>query len=352
MKSILYSITAVTLLLIVPSCKKKGCTDSAATNYDEKAKKDDNSCIYASESTYTGTGSITQGQATTSVSNLFPQGTRVAGMGTINSSDGNTWTVPAENNYQNNSFPWASDLHNIYVSGHDYANTAAAVAALDPADIVEIDAGGELVTAYIWADNYFEMYIKGTPVGKDPVPYTDFNGCIVQFRVNLPFDVAMLLIDWEENLGLGSENQNGNLYHAGDGGLVALFKNQSGTVIGMTDNSWKAQTYYTSPIADLSCLSESGSLRLSDNCPTTAPNDGSSYYAVHWAIPANWYAEGFDDSGWPSATTYTNAEIGVDNKPSYTNFTDVFDDGSNDAQFIWSTNVILDNLVLVRTTIQ
>ena len=27
------------------SCKKEGCTDSAATNYDEKAKKDDGSCI-------------------------------------------------------------------------------------------------------------------------------------------------------------------------------------------------------------------------------------------------------------------------------------------------------------------
>lgn len=28
------------------SCKKKGCTDSTATNYDDKAKKDDGSCTY------------------------------------------------------------------------------------------------------------------------------------------------------------------------------------------------------------------------------------------------------------------------------------------------------------------
>ncbi len=28
------------------SCKKKGCTDSAATNYDSDAKKDDGSCVY------------------------------------------------------------------------------------------------------------------------------------------------------------------------------------------------------------------------------------------------------------------------------------------------------------------
>lgn len=31
-------------------CKKKGCTDSTATNYDSKAKKDDGSCTYATPS--------------------------------------------------------------------------------------------------------------------------------------------------------------------------------------------------------------------------------------------------------------------------------------------------------------
>lgn len=30
------------------SCKKDGCTDAAATNYEEKAKKDDGSCKYNS----------------------------------------------------------------------------------------------------------------------------------------------------------------------------------------------------------------------------------------------------------------------------------------------------------------
>ena len=31
---------------ILSSCKKEGCTDSKANNYDEDAKKDDNSCTY------------------------------------------------------------------------------------------------------------------------------------------------------------------------------------------------------------------------------------------------------------------------------------------------------------------
>lgn len=64
-----------------------------------------------------------------------------------------------------------------------------------------------------------------------------------------------------------------------------------------------------------------------------------------------WETEAFDDSVWPNATTYTNDEIGVNNKASYTNFTEVFDDSAYDANFIWSTNFILDNLVLVRYTV-
>ena len=41
--------------MFATSCKKKGCTDSNATNYSEKAKKDDGSCEFATieeEETY------------------------------------------------------------------------------------------------------------------------------------------------------------------------------------------------------------------------------------------------------------------------------------------------------------
>ncbi|MBU0763312.1 MAG: hypothetical protein KJ607_00590 [Bacteroidetes bacterium] len=34
------------LLIVSSGCKKEGCTDPLATNYDEKAKKDDGSCTY------------------------------------------------------------------------------------------------------------------------------------------------------------------------------------------------------------------------------------------------------------------------------------------------------------------
>jgi hypothetical protein len=303
---------------------------------------------------YTGTGSVTQGLATTiTTANLYSTcsvGSRVAAVGTITASDNTTWTVPAVTNFANASFPFASDLNNG-CNGNTYATSTAALSALNGSDIVTIDASGEVITAYIFADNYFEMYINGIPVGKDKVPFTEFNSSIVRFKVNKPFTIAMLLVDWEERLGVGAETNGGFTYHAGDGGMVAVFKDASNTIIAKTDTSWKAQTFYTAPIMNLSCATESGTSRLSTTCSTADSNSGTTYYGLHWARPANWTTASFDDSTWPSATTYTNTVIGVDNKPSYTNFINIFDDASNDAQFIWSKNVVLDNEVIVRKTV-
>lgn len=301
---------------------------------------------------YTGTASVTQGLATTTNANLYScPGGRVPALGLITASDATTWTVPAQVNYTDAAFPFASDLHNT-CTGNTYANTAEATAALDPADIVSVDPDGEVITAFVFADNYFELYVNGVAVGKDAVPYTPFNSSIVRFRANRPFTVSMLLVDWEEHLGLGAENSNGFAYHDGDGGMVAVFKDASGNIISTTGGEWKAQTFYTSPITDLTCPTEDGPLRLSTACSTQDVNDGSAYYALHWPRPADWTSATFDDAAWPSASTYTNATVGVNNKPAYTNFTDLFDDPSDDAEFIWSTNLILDNEVIVRHTIE
>ncbi|WP_281560768.1 PKD domain-containing protein [Thalassomonas sp. RHCl1] len=296
----------------------------------------------------------TRGAGSTTISNLFASGTRVAPLGSITDDDNGSWTVPAEVRYSDNSMPFASDLYNVYQSGHDYDSAEQALAALiagDGSDIIEIDTDGELITAYIFADNYFELYINGTAVGKDPVPFTDFNSNIVRFRVNQPFTAAMLLVDWEENLATGTEANQGSNYHPGDGGMVAVFKDSNNDIIGITDSSWKAQTYYTAPLTDTSCLSQFNHQRLSASCSTSAPDSLDSISAAHWARPDNWMASSFDDSSWPAASTFSNDTVGVDNKASYTNFTDVFDDSSVDASFIWSTNLVLDNEVLVRATI-
>lgn len=306
--------------------------------------------VTVTNSTYTGTGSVTQGAGTTTTANLFSAGGRVAALGTITSTDSKTWIVPAEVNFTNSAFPFASDLHNSYVSGHSYANSTAATAALTSSSTVSVDTDGEVFTAYIFADNYFEMYVNGVPVGKDPVPFTEFNSCIVRFKAKKPFTIAVKCVDWEENLGLGTESQGSSSNAIGDAGFVMHIKNASGNTVGITDNTWKAQTYYIAPISDLACLTESGNARLSSNCTTSA--GASNSYGIHWAIPSNWFSTSYDDSGWPAAATFSNGTVGVDNKSSYTNFTDVFDNASKDASFIWSSNLKLDNLVLLRKKIE
>jgi hypothetical protein len=289
-------------------------------------------------------GSFTQGRARTLTDNLLDcAGGRVAAVGTITAHDDTTWIVPAETAFQ--AGPRAADLYN------ECGGTMLASSAeidLEPIPITEIDPAGEVVTAYIFADNYFELYVAGTLVAVDPVPFTPFNSNVVRFRAQRPFDVAVMLVDWEENLGLGSEQGRGSPFHPGDRGLVARFEDDAGRPIGKTSEDWKALTLYIAPFADPECLAVQGMERLSRDCLSEVAEGEDNLHAVHWALPEEWAEEGFDDRDWPQASTFSNETVGVDNKPAYTNFLDIWDDPEFDPVFIWSDNLVLDNLVLVR----
>ena len=50
------------------------------------------------------------------------------------------------------------------------------------------------------------------------------------------------------------------------------------------------------------------------------------------------------------ATVFSNDTIGVNNKPAYMNFSELF--FGQKAKFIWSSNVVLDNHVIVRKTVE
>jgi hypothetical protein len=271
---------------------------------------------------------------------------RVSAVGKIRADDGTEWIVPAKTHFQ--SAEKASDLFNQCEGvqlGH--------LSELDPESIPIRDAGGiENFTMYIFADNYFELYVNGRLLAVDAVPFTPFNSSVVRFRVDRPFSVAVLAVDWEEHLGLGSEKNRGRSYHPGDAGFVAVIKDESGKVVAITNGTWKAQTFYTAPLHDRSCLKVKDQHRDSSACSTESVQDGRLFSAAHWPIPDNWFAPVFDDSDWPHATVFTNDTVGVDNKPAFMNFTDIFDDPKADAEFIWSANLILDNLVLLRKTIE
>lgn len=294
--------------------------------------------------------SFTQGLGETIEPGLISceiRGARISAVGRIVSDDGKEWIVPAETNFKTEMK--ATDLYNE-CSGVRLRS----LSELDLADVPIVNAGGsEVFSAYIFADNYFELYINGLLVGVDTVPFTPFNSSVVRFAADRPFSVAVLGVDWEENLGLGSERSRGRAYHPGDAGFVMVIQDADDATVAVTDSRWKAQTFYTSPLPDRQCLVSDGTIRDSSACSIADAIGGSQFYGAHWAIPEGWQGVTFDDSDWPDAVTFTNEIVGVDNKPAYTNFVDVFDvEEGPDAQFIWSANLVLDNLVLMRTTVE
>lgn len=285
------------------------------------------------------TGSVTQGIGTTTTADLMPNcsSNHITPVGTIQSSDKKNWIVPADNN-----FLTASKLSDLYNSCNNITPSSLATADLTGVPTTVIDEQGEIITGYLFADNYFELYINGTLVGVDAIPFTPFNSSVVKFKVSKPYTIAVKLVDWEEHVGLGSEIQSQtNQYHPGDGGFIAQFSD--GTV---TDASWKAQTFYIAPIQDLNSIKELSDGTRSTSSATTNPNCNANCYGIHYDIPTNWQNSNFNDSAWPNASLYTAAQ--VTNQAAYTNFANT---AWNNARFIWSSNLILDNLVLTRKTV-
>jgi len=69
MKTNVLALMAIALITF-SACKKEGCTDETATNYNDKAKKDDGSCLYDEEPAYNipSTYSFTDGAGNSTVS--------------------------------------------------------------------------------------------------------------------------------------------------------------------------------------------------------------------------------------------------------------------------------------------
>jgi len=305
------------------------------------------SILFMSAAAFAEDPSFSTGPAEMTDPGLFDCGpqARTSAVGKITSDDGKTWIMPAET-----AFLEAAKATDLYNACNDV--TPDNLSSVDTSSIPLIDAGGsEEFTAYLFADNYFELYVNGQLLAVDPVPFTPFNSSIVRFKADRPVTLAIKMVDWEENLGLGSEKGRGSGFHPGDGGLVAHVMDAARDTVLLTDETWRAQTYYISPLKDRSCLNIDGPLRDSSACDMSAANDGTSFSAAHWKLPKDWMNAEFNDAAWPMATTFSNEIVGVGNKPSYTNFTEIFDAPDADATFIWSSNLILDNVVLLRKTI-
>jgi hypothetical protein len=257
--------------------------------------------------------------------------------------------VPAATALQKGLGPKGVDLYNectqVLPKGASDVSTANA-------PTIEIDADGEVISGYVVADNYYEMYVNGKLVSVDNTPFTPFNSAIVKFKVKRPYTIAILGVDWEGHLGQGMERfpdtPKGNPWHPGDGGMIV--KLSDGTV---TDSSWKAQSFYIAPLDSPDEVIERGHLhdttQLGRVHPVAKkPDCQEKCYAVHYPIPANWQSPRFNDTRWPRAYEYTDTDIGVTNVPAYTRYPELFEG----ARWIWSLNLVFDNVAIMRKTVR
>jgi hypothetical protein len=255
-----------------------------------------------------------------------------ARLGTVTDEEGGKWVVPAAVHAGDTG----TDLFNDCTGPGLNANPAAQL------HTVVIDPDGVEITALIHADNYFELYVNGVFVCRDPIAFTPFNSTTCRFRAKYPLTYAFRAVDWEEHLGIGMEYAS---YNVGDGGIVARFSD--GT---KTDDTWKAETFYLAPLDNPTCLKiGADGARDSSKCPIKpACAKGAraeTCQAVHFKEPADWEAPGYNDANWPAATIYTRAQFGP--KEAYT----LLEKDFGDAKFVWSRNIKIDNLVLLRKTV-
>jgi hypothetical protein len=279
---------------------------------------------------------------------------RASFVGEMTAADGTVVVVPTVTAIQKGLGPKASDLYNecTQVMPQKAADVSTA-----NVPVVDVDKDGEVITGFIVADNYYELYVNGTLVSVDNTPYTPFNSTIVKFRVKRPYTLAFLLVDWDERLGIGielfplgpkSDRSIGNPWYPGDGGLIARFSD--GTV---TDSNWKAQSFYIAPLNSPDEVVEKGNLH--DTTPlgrvhpvAKKPDCQEKCYAVHYAIPAGWQSPTFNDSAWPRGYEYTDTDIGTTALPAFTRYPELF----SGARWIWSVNLVFDNVVIARRTVR
>lgn len=253
-------------------------------------------------------------------------------LGTLTSEDGKKRMVPGPIN----EGAIAPDIFDTCIGTGDNPNYASQL------QTVVIDKDGVEITGYIHADNYFELYVNGQYVARDSIPMTPFNSSVVRFRARYPMTYALIGIDWETHHGVGMEYAQ---YNIGDAGMIAYFSDGNGT-----HADWKADVFYIAPLQDPACVRVTPAGRDSAFClqtvrPECAQKEpGKTCKALHFDIPSDWTSPKFNDTRWPNAVIWRPEE--VTNQPAYMNYTKLF----GDAEFIWTRNLRLDNVVLARYT--
>jgi hypothetical protein len=192
-----------------------------------------------------------------------------------------------------------------------------------------------MFTAEIWADNWFTMHVNGAETHEDSVPFLTVrspNAESVTFTGDPPMTLAFEFRDLKEN-DTGLEYIGTRKQQMGEGGAIAQTMDAAETVVSVTDESWLCLTTHAAPV-NASCTDENN------------PVEGQGSYASQ-SVDAlnNWTSVYFDKSGWTAATTRSVNAVRPKDGHDLINW-------SPSAEINWSSDLVRDNTVLCRTTIQ
>lgn len=290
------------------------------------------------EGGYQGQGSVSIGMGERignfSLTSECPTGTRFVegATGKVTALDGSEWIVPMEVNQG----VGAIDMYNNCSGPGDNPNY------MEQLETVVIDEDGDTITAHIFGDNYYELYINGKFVARDNIAFIPFNSTAVRFKAKYPITVAVHMADWETHFGVGMEYDR---FNVGDAGFIAHFDNGA-----ITNADWKVLPVYIAPFDNLACVVEDANGNADASAcsirPDCADKDPNSCRALHYKVPDGWTQPGYDDSKWKNANLYEADK--VTRAPGYANYKEKF----KDASFIWSPSLKLDNQVLARYVIE
>ena len=210
---------------------------------------------------------------------------------------------------------------------------ASAVSTQTPSPLPDTVTG--LVSADVWADNWFAFYLEDQLVREDGVSIEterSFNAESFEFEATYPMQLNFILKDFrQDDSGLeyiGQRNQQ-----MGDGGFIAQFKDTgTGTTIAVSASEWMCLVVHTAPL-DKAC----------EDAADPIPGEGSCEFRI-LEHPAGWLDLDFDDSAWTPATEFEASQV----RPRG-GYDEIEWDSS--AKLIWTDDLEIDNTVLCRLTV-
>ncbi|MGQ7847080.1 hypothetical protein ACUNV4_21515 [Granulosicoccus sp. 3-233] len=192
------------------------------------------------------------------------------------------------------------------------------------------------VTADVWVDNWFELYVNGEPVLEDSVPISterSFNAETASFTIELPAQIAIQAKDFKEN-DTGLEYIGSGRQQMGDGGMIFQIRDSAtGELLAVSDEGVRCLVVHHAPV-DPACADELNPVEGAGACASVVQD-----------IPGDWTSSDFDDSHWPMAVAHS--ERAVSPKGGYDRVR-----WDNRATLIWSEDLVLDNTLLCRVQLE